>query len=144
MTVIEKVAYLKGLADGLGLDPENKTDKLIKAVIDVLDDMALSVCDLEDNYAEVVEQLDAVDEDLSMLEDDFYEDDDDDDEDYDDDEDFYEVKCPQCGDVIYLDDDMLEDGSIDCPNCGTELEFDFTCDCDDDECDCGEEEKADE
>ena len=35
MTTSEKVAYLKGFADGLGLDKENKQDKLIAAIIDV-------------------------------------------------------------------------------------------------------------
>ena len=45
MTVTEKVAYLKGLAQGLGMDADNKQDKLIAAIIDVLDDVALSLAD---------------------------------------------------------------------------------------------------
>ena len=40
------------------------------------------------------------------------------------DETIYEVKCPSCGSVINLDEDMLEAGAIDCPDCGEELEFD--------------------
>ena len=40
-----------------------------------------------------------------------------------------------CNDIIYLDEEMLEDEGIDCPNCGTHLEFDFDCDCDCDDCD---------
>jgi len=141
MNATEQISYLKGLADGLGLDPENKQDKLIKAIIDVLDNLAATVSNMEDAYTELSEQVDAIDEDLSALEDDCYEDDDDD---YDDDDgledsDFYEVKCPQCGDTIFLDEDMLDDGSMSCPNCDTELEFDFSCDCgcEDEECDCG-------
>ena len=30
----------------------------------------------------------------------------------------------------------FEEEGIDCPNCGTHLEFDFDCDCCDDDCDC--------
>ena len=37
----------------------------------------------------------------------------------------YEVECPSCGDVICLDEDMLEEGEIACPNCGEMLEFDL-------------------
>ena len=51
------------------------------------------------------------------------------------DDEVYEVVCPACNDVIYLDAEMLADEGIDCPNCGTALEFDFDC-CDDDCC-CG-------
>ena len=32
---------------------------------------------------------------------------------------------PECGDTVILDEYMLEEGSIDCPNCGSCLEFDF-------------------
>ncbi len=37
----------------------------------------------------------------------------------------YEVECPTCHDVIYLDDEMIDEGGIKCPNCGEELEFDL-------------------
>ena len=40
MTISEKVAYLKGLADGLDLDQEtSKEGKLIAKIIDVLEDV---------------------------------------------------------------------------------------------------------
>ena len=128
MTISEKVSYVKGLAEGLGLSQDNKQDKLIKAIIDVLDDIALTVEDLEDNCAELGEQLDAVDEDLAAVEDVVYEDYDYDD-DFDDD-DVYEVECPNCHDIIYVDEEMLCEEGIDCPNCGTKLEFDIDPDAD--------------
>lgn len=142
MTVTEKVAYLKGLVEGLGVDEGTKEGRIIKAIVDVLDDMALSVSDMEDNLAEVSEQVDAIDEDLEDLEKDFYGDDDSDDDDEDDDDsDYYEVTCPKCGEKVYLDEELLSDGEMSCPNCGEKLEFDFGCDCcDDDDCDCGEQE----
>ena len=36
------------------------------------------------------------------------------------------VKCPSCGSVINLDEEMLEEGSMVCPKCGEDLEFDET------------------
>ncbi len=117
MTVSEKVAYIKGLAENAGFTDDSK-DKVLKAIIDVLEDIA-------DSIGEINEQLDAVDEDLAILEEDFYEDED---EEFDDDDFCYEVECPACHDVIYLDDEMIDEGGIKCPNCGQELEFDISCD----------------
>ena len=145
MTISGKVAYIKGLAEGLELDSADKNSKVLKAIIELLEDVALTVEDLEDGCAELCEQIDAVDEDLSNLEDFVYDDeeeyDDDDDEYFDEDDDLYEVECPACHDIVYLDEGMLEDGEIACPNCGTNLEFDLgDCDCDCDSCesDCGD------
>lgn len=132
MTVSEKVAYIKGLAEGLSLD-DTKEAKLIKAIIECLDDMAENIAEVEDDVYEMAQQIDEIDEDLATLEDDYYDDEDyDEDEDDDDDEDeLYEVTCPKCNDVIYLDEETLLDGGIDCPNCGETLEFDFECNCED-------------
>ena len=126
MLLTEKAAYIKGLAEGMDLDANDKTVKLIKALIDVIDDLTLSVADLEDEVAELHEQLDAVDEDLAAVED--FLDDEDDEEYYDDDEEFFEVQCPECDEVITLDEDMLAEGEIECPKCGTKLEFEFDTD----------------
>ena len=35
------------------------------------------------------------------------------------------VKCPTCGEVITIDEEMLDEGATTCPNCGEELEFDM-------------------
>lgn len=141
MDICEKIAYIKGLAEGLSLDKDSKEGKILTAVIDLLGDITEEICDIEDACDDMSEQIDAVDEDLASLEDIIYEDDDCDCCDCDDDcceEDLYEVECPSCNDIIYLDADMLEEEGIDCPNCGTHLEFDFDCDCDcdDGDCDC--------
>ena len=32
--------------------------------------------------------------------------------------------CPTCGDTILIDEGMIEEGSINCPNCNELLEFD--------------------
>lgn len=136
MTLSEKVSYLKGLADGLVLDENNKQDKLIRAIIELLEDVALSVEEVECGCGEICDQIDAIDEDLATLEDDFYGDEECDgdcdgcscDCDADEDDCEYEVECPKCHDLIYLTGEMLDEGEIMCPNCNTKLEFEFDCD----------------
>ena len=123
MTISEKVAYLKGLMEGMKLDESKDEIKLTQKIIEVLEDMALTVSDLEDSLDLVGEQVDAVDEDLDALESYVY-DDDECDDDCCCDDDVYEVKCPKCGNMIYVDGDILDEGSIDCPSCGEKLEFD--------------------
>ena len=49
MTLTEKVAYLKGLVEGIGVDETTNQGKIMKAVLDVLDDndfIFLFHCDL--------------------------------------------------------------------------------------------------
>ena len=129
MTVTERVSYLKGLAEGLDIDASTKEGKLLNAIIETLDDLAFEVSDMQEVIGELGEQVDMIDEDLDALEEIVYEDEEDDDDCDCDcdccDGDLYEVVCPACGDSIYLDEDMVEEGEIDCPNCGEHLEFDF-------------------
>jgi len=122
MEITEKVAYIKGLVDGLGIDDSTKEGKVLLAVVNVLDDIAMSVSDLEDGVDLLGGQLDHLDEDVEEIYEDLYGDDDEDD-DYD--GELYEVTCPTCGDTICVDEDMLDDGEIDCPNCEESLEFDL-------------------
>lgn len=140
-TLTEKAAFIKGMAEGLNLDETKLETKIIRALLDIIDDLTLTVSDLDDEMALIGEQLDAVDEDLDDLETFVYEDYDDYDECDDDccccgeDDDFFEVECPECGEVINVDEGILEEGSIDCPNCGANLEFDIEFDEEDDEAD---------
>lgn len=139
----ERVSYIRGLAEGLELDENKKEVKVINAIIDLLDDMALSVSEMEDNLNDIADQVDAVDEDLGSLEDDFYDDDSDDEEDDDDDDaNYYEATCPNCHQTVCLSEDIIKDGQVECPNCGETLEFDF--DDDEDGCSCGKCEKEPE
>ena len=80
MGITEKVAYLKGLADGLNLDKDSKEGKLFAAIIDVLDDMALEIEDMQELQMELSEGLDAVSDDLEDIEDIVYEEWEDDDD----------------------------------------------------------------
>ena len=141
MTTIEKVAYLKGLFEGMEIDESTKEGKLLKAVVEVLGELAEDHADLEDYVAELTEQVDAVDEDLSSLEDVVYEELDDECDgdcegcdgcdDWDDD--LYDVTCPSCKESFEVDEETLLDGGVDCPNCGEHLEFYIEDDEDEDE-----------
>lgn len=134
MEITEKVAYLKGLAEGMELDTEKKEGKLLSAIIDVLEDIALELEDIHDETSELADGLDAVSDDLEDVEDVVFgeEDEDEDDEDseyyeddLDEDEDCYATTCPTCEETIYFDESVLEDGEVICPNCGEKLEFDL-------------------
>ena len=133
MGITEKVAYLKGLADGLNLDKDSKEGKLFAAIIDVLDDMALEIEDMQELQMELSEGLDAVSDDLEDIEDIVYEewdedddeDEDEDEEDEEDSEDCYATTCPTCEEEIFFDESILEEGEVICPNCGERLEFDL-------------------
>ena len=100
MTTSEKVAYLKGLAEGMGIQEDAGQGKLFKVIIDILEDLALDLADTKDSLVDLTDNLEAVGEELSELEDEFYEspcaycegcddedEDDEDEDDYDDEDD---------------------------------------------------------
>ena len=124
MGISEKIAYLKGLMEGMNVDTESNEGKLFAAVVDVLDEIALEVEDLTDEVMELGDGLDVISDDLSDVEDIVYDDDDDDEDD--EEEECYATTCPECEEEIFFDDTMLEDGEIICPNCGAKLEFDLS------------------
>lgn len=144
--LIKKVAYLKGYADGLDISPKSDEGKLIMKLIDVMAEMADTIVELEDRVCDVEDIQDELDESLLAMADDLYGDadpdgyDDDDAyddfegdfmEDYDDDEladgsDYFEIECPNCGEDVMIDFDMIDDDSeIVCPNCHEEIELEF-------------------
>ena len=134
MTIVEKAAYLKGLTEGLGIDPESKEGKLWCALNDLLHDMAHEIEDLQASNMDHAEALDEMAEELCYLEEltcdldlpEEYEDcdgeccscgcdcgdyDDDDDEDEEDDDEDEELEY----------DGIIYDAP--CPVCGEEISF---------------------
>ena len=125
MTISEKVAYLKGLAEGLNLDTEkSKEGKLISVMIGILEEVGLSIEDLEENALALGEEIDVLSDDLADVESVVY--DDEDSEDEDEDEDFFEVECPNCEEPLIIDDEALAAGEIQCPNCETRFALDLS------------------
>lgn len=122
MTVSEKVAYLKGLAKGMELEKlDSKEAKLIGEIIDVLEDVSLAIVDIEDNARTLGEEIDVLSDDLADVEEVVFG------EEKEDEccDCQYSIKCPNCENEIVVDEGVLLEGEIVCPNCGEKLEFDF-------------------
>ncbi len=133
MSVSEKVAYLKGLMEGLDLDEDKKEAKLFNAIIETLDEVASELSDMEEDMEDLADYIEEIDEDLGDVEEYVYDDDDcdcdcccdDDDCDCCDDE-CLEVNCPACeNDVCIGFDEINDDGEAECPCCGAILEFEI-------------------
>lgn len=142
MNSVEKLAYLKGLIEGLGLDDTKKDTRVIYNLVELLEDMVFNQTKYAEKLKDLQEQVDAVDEDLGEIEKEIY----------DDECDcvppvssrapqqsggkkgngkspaselYYEVTCPTCSETITLDEDTINEGEVDCPSCGEKLEFDL-------------------
>ena len=126
MTTAEKVAYLKGLMEGMNIDRESNEGKLFSVIADILNDVALDIEDLESDVYDLGEDVDAISDDLSDVEDYLFEDEDEEPL-------FFEVTCPACDNTITVDEDVVNLGAIQCPNCGEMLEFEFDEDEDEEE-----------
>lgn len=126
MTISEKVAYLKGLAEGLNLDTEkSKEGKLISVMIGILEEVGLSIEDLEENALALGEEIDVLSDDLADVESVVFEDEAED-EDEEDEDDYFEVECPNCEEPLIIDDEALAAGEIQCPNCETRFSLDLS------------------
>ena len=123
--ISEKVAYLDGLMEGLNIQ-DDKYAKIFSAIVDALDLIAEEMADHEDTLADLDDSVEEIFENLDEYDDFLYgdeEDEDDEDDEFDED-DFFEIVCPNCGETIYFDQDMLDspDGLI-CPNCNEPIEL---------------------
>ena len=125
MTNSERASYIRGLMDGLQLDQDAKETKIFNAIVDLLDDICVTVEELEDGFSSVTEEIEELDENLSEVEELIYG------EcscghHHDDDEELhFEVECPSCKENIEIDEEMLTKDSMTCPKCGETLEFFF-------------------
>ena len=145
MELKEKAAYLKGLVEGLGIDESTKEGKVIKAMSELLCEMAQAVDSIDEDVTQAYDQINDLSEELEDLEADLYEDDDADeeedaesaddtedenDEDENDEDDnadvasepYYEVACPACGETVYVSEDDLDAGEAICPSCKVAFE----------------------
>ena len=110
MELSERVAYLRGLAEGMKLDTETNEGKLISVIIDILEDVALEIADINENALDIGEELDALSSDLADVE---------------------EYLCE-------LEED--DDCDCDCCCGDDDCDCDCCCDDDDCDCCCGEDE----
>lgn len=149
MTLYEKAAYLRGLADGVDLDKNTPEGKILAALLDLVSDIADEVEAINEDIVDLQDYVEEIDEDLADVEDFLDEECDGDCEacdcegdcedcefgDYDcdcdcDDEDcdcdcddmFFEVECPSCGEIVCFDE-TIDPENLACPACGEK----FTC-----------------
>ena len=73
----DRISYLQGLAEGMKLNPEKDSHRLILGILDVLGDVGESFEALAESHGELSDYVESIDEDLADLEADLYDDDDD-------------------------------------------------------------------
>ena len=137
----DRVAYLKGLAEGMKLSDETNEGKLLLKMLDVLEEMADEISSVRSDVDELDEYVESIDDDLADMEEYLFDDeedgcggcsgccggDEDEDEDEDDDEDdddmqVVEYNCPHCGNEVTFEIDGFdfEEDNL-CPACGKPL-----------------------
>ena len=123
----DKVTFLKGLAQGLGVNAETEQGKLMLAMIDTLEAFAEQHEETLEELRELQEYVEEIDSDVSDLEEVLFSEDDEDEDEYDDDDEddddedgegLIEYECPHCGTVIFFDGEAfdMEEEHL-CPNC---------------------------
>ena len=127
MTISEKVAYIQGLYDGLGLDGEKSGEaRILSELLDVLREVGLQMDGMDATLDQFDKELDALEDTVANLEDAVFDGEDEDDTGLDDpDEDFFEIPCPNCGEDLTVDNEALAAGVVDCPACGGKFALSF-------------------
>ena len=140
MTSKEKVAYIKGMIEGMNYDVSDNTGKLIKALADTLEIISAEIEDIYLDIDALSDYTDEIDHDLGEMEktilcdcdedDDDFDYDDDDDFDYDDEDDDYDDDDEDDDEDEDDDDDDDDDDEekfmeVVCPECGDTI----YCDC---------------
>lgn len=145
MTITEKAAYLRGLVEGQGLDPEAGEGKLWFVLSELVSDLAAEVKQLGNDQENLADSVEEVQVGMDYLEE-LLQDDYDDYEDLDEEEDDYypfgdgklhvvdeeDVDEEEDGDYDDFNGDvpLVEDDNdsvyyeVECPNCGEEIRFD--------------------
>lgn len=140
----KKVAFLRGMAEGMDLKADSAQNKLMLKLLEALDEMAGEIDDLKARQDKLEQLIDEIDSNLGDVEEALFPDedqeggcncghhghahdgdeDDEDEEDEDDGEsmDFIEYECPHCHTGVYYDQEAfdLEEEHL-CPQCGKEL-----------------------
>ena len=100
--LLDRAAYLRGLAAGMGLDESRNENKLLMQLVGLVDELAKKLADLDGEVGELSEYVEDLDSDLADMEDALFDDEC---------EGCEEEDCEGC----HVHD---EDLSCDCPHCG--------------------------
>ncbi len=150
MTLYEKAAYLRGLADGVDFDKTTPEGKILNALLDLVSEISDEVEAINDDLCDLQEYVEELDDDLADVEDFLDEEcdgdcencdcegdcdecefgDDDCDCDCDCDDSYFEVECPSCGETVCFDE-TIDPENLACPACGEKFSCEFVDDLDD-------------
>ncbi len=121
----DRISYLQGLAEGMKLNPDKDSHRLILEILNVLGEVGDAYEALSEAHEELSEYVESIDEDLADLEDELLDDEEDGEEDEDEgDEEGSQIlyECPHCHTEIEIDpEDVDFDEDATCPACGGEL-----------------------
>lgn len=158
MKATEKLAYLKGLAEGYGIMEDKKEQKLLNLAFELVEELTEEIESLNDRLEVQELFVEELGDALTDLEDEFYGEYDDEDEDYEDDDEFcdcgcgggydededeelgdvFDITCPNCEESYTVDEGVVGLGVISCPFCGERLEIEGVIDEEEEEgCGCG-------
>ncbi|HHU63162.1 MAG TPA: hypothetical protein GXZ32_02970 [Clostridiales bacterium] len=110
----ERVSYIRGLADGLGVDDTTNEGKILLNIVDLLDEMADAIVELDTSQSELDEYVEILDENLADVENQVYGYEEEDEE-----KNYIEVECPNCKGIVLFEQETFDydDEDIICPNC---------------------------
>lgn len=129
----EKLAYIRGLAEGLNVGQGTPEGRVLVGLMEAMQEMTRVMDQMQMRQTDLEEYVEAIDDDLTDLEDDLYgeylefEDDFDEDldlDDFEDDDDtaieYMEMTCPRCDETVFVDEDVFDDDDVVevlCPEC---------------------------
>ena len=125
----DQISYLQGLAEGMKLNPEKDSHRLILEILKVLGEVGDSFEALAEAHGELSSYVESIDEDLADLEANLYDESEEDEESQEDPEEGEEgaggtmtYECPHCGTEVEISPDAIDfDEDALCPACGKEL-----------------------
>ena len=121
----DRISFLQGLAEGMKLNPDKDSHRLILGILEVLGEVGESFEALAESHGELSDYVESIDEDLADLEADLYDDENEDVAKKETDDEFegvIEYECPHCGAKIEIEPDEVDfDEDALCPQCGKEL-----------------------
>ena len=115
-TLTDRTAYLRGLAEGMGIDKEKNENRLILELLNVVDEMAQKINELEGDLDDLDEYVESIDGDLGDMEEVLFGEDDDERADCEDED----CDCEECSGCDMDADEPLD---FDCPHCGKTLQI---------------------
>ncbi|MDQ7793003.1 MAG: AraC family transcriptional regulator [bacterium] len=106
MDLKERVRYLQGLAAGLQVGDESPTGRVLNGVLEVLEQVATELREVNQSYSELEDYVECVDADLAEVEQGLG-------------GEASSLTCPECGGTLEIpEEDEASAPEVTCPDCG--------------------------